>query len=312
MKILDCSLRDGGHLNNWSFDDKFAQDLYNCAKNSNIDYLEVGYRNSMYVNTNGAYAYSRDEFLSDIFANKSPKCKITVMAQHGKFSLNDFIKKEGSIVDVVRVATYPDTIQNAFDECVQIKDKGYEVFLNLMAISRYKNDTFEILESLNNKDILDYLVISDSFGALFPNQVKIIVDKLLQCGFDKIGFHAHNNLQLAFANSLTAIESGCDLIDATINGLGRGAGNLPIELLLGYLSKNDNKYNIKYYLELINQYFTQKHDSILTMIGGLSGIHQNYLDDLQYKFGTDIHQIFLNAENIAENASIHYDKSLFN
>ena len=308
MKILDCSLRDGGHLNNWSFDIRFAQDLYNCACKSNIDYFEVGYRNSSNKLNLGDFAYCSDDFLFEIFANKSSYCKLTLMAQHGKFSTNDFKNKTETLIDVVRVATYPNSIKESFAECKILKEKGYDVFLNLMAISKYTEDMFKTIYDLPNKDILNYLVISDSFGALTPKQVSEIVKKLISEGFSNIGFHAHNNLQLAFANTLTALDSGCTLVDGTLTGIGRAAGNTPIELLLCNLAKTNSKYNPEIYMDIIQKYYPEKYNSVLTMISGISNIHPNYIDLLNDKFESNNSKILANTKLLAQNAPIEYDK----
>lgn len=311
MKILDCTLRDGGHTNNWNFDLQFAKDLYKVAANTGIDYFEVGYKSSQIVKSQGSFANSFDDFLLNNFPYH-PNCKITVMAQYGKFTVDDFIEADNTKTPIttVRVATYPDKIKESFDICKILKAKGYEVFLNIMAISCYEIDEFNKLKSLKNKQILDYLIFSDSFGALLPNKVTEISKKLQSFGFENLGFHSHNNLQMSLANTLSAIEAGCEVVDATICGLGRGAGNLPMELLLTYLYKNNNEYSPFEYITLLETYFPEKIETILLMFGGLLNLHPKYLQQLEKNEDLSLQSIFNKAIELKAKRPIFFNNKL--
>lgn len=309
MKILDCTLRDGGHLNNWHFSEDFAKNLYLAAVNTGINYFEVGYKSSNMSTGLGNFAYCDDEFLNKTFPHSN--CKITVMAQHNKFSINDFtdISANKTLVQAIRVASYPDTIYNAFLECVELKRKGYEVFFNLMAVSRFEKEHYQVLESLNNKNIIDYLVFSDSFGSMLPNEVASITKTLMSFGFERIGFHSHNNQQLAFANSLAAINSGCSIIDASICSLGRGAGNLSMELLLCYLRKIGLNYTPNFYFNFIEEYLPDKLDNVHNIIAGNFNIHPKYISEFIAKNGNSLVELYNFTEKFSNKCSIHYEEN---
>lgn len=310
MKILDCTLRDGGHLNNWLFDIDFAKELYLSALNTGINYFEVGYKTSAEMNNLGKFAHCDDEFLNSIFI-KNNDCKITVMAQHGKFSVNDFVSVESGTtpISAVRVATYPITIKDAFFECIELKNKGYEVFFNLMAASRFQNEHYQILEDLPDKNLIDYIVFSDSFGSMLPNDVTQITKNLTEIGFNNIGFHSHNNQQLAFANSISAIDAGCSIVDATVSSIGRGAGNLSMEVLLCYLNRLDFNICPKYYFDFIDKFLPAKRDTVFNLIAGHFNLHSKYVSEFVSQNNPTLNELYSFIEKISTNSPVHFDHS---
>lgn len=245
-KILDCTLRDGGHVNNWSFSDECILSTVQTAENSGIDYIEVGYKMPECI--------------------KSSSAKLVVMIDTKNIQPVD--KK----ADFVRVACYPNQIKEAICAVENFKEQGFGVFLHLMTADKF--DNWNHIKNWGNKNILEALYFADTFGAFVPCDVENIYRKLQDCGFEKISFHAHNNLQLAFTNTIKAIELGAYSVDASVFGMGRGGGNLPVELLLKYLNK-DNKLYLdlikKYYLDLENKY--NWGYSYNALISGLKNIH---------------------------------------
>jgi len=316
-KILDCTIRDGGHLNNWNFDEDFVKSAYDTASASGIDFFETGYRNKISAKNSGKFMRCEDDFLFS-FLNLNEKCKLGVMADTGKSGLEDFkdCKENLTPVKFVRVSTYPDKIFEAFELCKGLADKGYEVFLNLMAISKYSEKNYEILQNFGQKNCIKSLYFSDSFGALFPSDIEKIYKNLIAAGFEKISFHAHNNLQLAFANTLKAVELNFYSTDVTISGLGRGAGNLPVELFLGYLNQQEKeKYTPVFYMNFIEKYiknFKKNEDlgfTIPHLISGLKNIHPNYTDKMK-KENFSCEKIWQTSEKIKEKNVIKYDENL--
>lgn len=244
LKIVDCTIRDGGHLNGWNFFDTEVQASYDAALKSGADYFEIGYRFSNIETDWGKFAKCADE---DLFKTLKfeDACKLMVMINAGKSDISDFkpCKPELTPIKAVRVAAYPYELDLAFNYCETLKKLGYEVFLNLMVISKFSDEEYQKLENWSGKTCIDALYFADSFGGFVPDDIVFYFNKLKSMGFEKIGFHSHNNLQLAFANSLKAIELGAYVVDASIYGMGRGAGNLPIEILIGYLDKIENGEN---------------------------------------------------------------------
>ena len=253
VKIFDCTLRDGGHINKWNFSDECILSTLNTAENSGIDYFEVGYEMPDCIN--------------------SAKIKIGIMLDAK--NIHPISKK----ADFVRIACYPHEINTAIEAVEDFAQQGFEVFLHLMTADKFQD--YELLKNWKNKDFLTSIYFADSFGAFMPSDVENIYKKLQDCGFEKISFHAHNNLQLAFTNTIKAIELGAYSVDATAFGMGRGGGNLPIELLFKYLGKNNFEY-----LELIKKYYfdLQKQTfwgySYNALIGGLNNIHPSKVKQL--------------------------------
>lgn len=259
-KILDCTIRDGGHLCGWDFDKKLVDETYSAACKSNVEFFELGYR--MHKNFKGVYSQCPDEILPHGLS------KIVVMVNISDFNEEDF-KDGGGFY--VRVACHSDEIQQGIEACEILHSKGFDVFLHLMNVD--KIDDFSPLHNWQNKEILTSIYFADSFGSFTPDVVEKYYRKLQTLGFENISFHGHNNLQLAFANSLKAIELGAYSVDATVYGMGRGAGNLPIELLIGHLKISD----LKYYSDLIKNYYTKLPYnwgySLQTLQTGLENVH---------------------------------------
>ncbi len=246
-KILDCTIRDGSHIKN--FTDECILETLRCAECANLDYIEVGY-----------------DFPDCI---KSSKIKTVVMVDAKN------IRSVSQKADCVRVACYPNQIKSAIQAVEDFKTQGFEVFLHLMTADKF--DDYELLKNWKNKDILTSIYFADSFGSFMPNNVETVYKNLEACGFERISFHAHNNLQMAFVNTLKAIELGAYSIDATVFGLGRGGGNLPLEILLKYLGKNNEQY-----LELIKKYYSEAPCtySYKNLMSGILNIHPNQLYDV--------------------------------
>lgn len=220
---MDCTLRDGGFLNDWNFTDEFAREAFLHCKNAN--YIEVGYKMHTCSNGFGKFAKCNDNEISNLFASQSTK--LAVMVDMKNSDINDFANSQNSPITAVRVTCHYHEVTAAIEFCQKLKLMGYEVFLNLTSILRHKD--FEILEKWQNKQILEAIYFADSFGNLSPSDVEKYYQILNQIGFGQIGFHAHNSAQdknLALKNAKRAIELGAYIIDVSQGGIGRGAGNL--------------------------------------------------------------------------------------
>lgn len=245
LNILDCTIRDGGLMNDSRFDDKIVRAIYDCCADSGINYMEIGFKNSKKLyspDKYGAWRFCDESDILRIIGGNKREVKLAAMADTGKSDYKtDILPKDKSPLDLIRVACYSHQINDALDMVKDAKDKGYEVSLNLMAICALKeSELSRDLEILSESDA-DIIYLMDSFGSLFCENVRYLMEKYrrsLAAEGKKIGFHAHNNLQLAFAKSIEAVECGVDFIDATMAGLGRGAGNCAMELMLGYVGRD--------------------------------------------------------------------------
>ena len=286
--ILDCTIRDGGHLNDWAFDPAVVRATYVAARRARVDYFEVGYR---YPETRaglGAFAHCQDALLDEVLPPGDGPT-ITVMIDAGKCDASAFVDVSSGATRVraVRVAAYPYELERAFGLIDELLAKGYEVFLNLMAASELTEAEFSLLAAFPSKGRVSALCFADSFGSFLPDQVRDMASKLAPLGFPRLGFHPHNNLQLAFANTLCAIEAGVEVVDASVFGMGRGAGNLPIELLVGHLETRGHRtLNVAPYLHVIERHFgrlsaeTPWGYSPGGLMSGLTNLHPYYINAL--------------------------------
>ena len=264
IKVLDCTIRDGGLMNNWHFTDEYVKAVYDACVASGIDYMEIGYKSS-------EKAYSRDEvgcwkFCDDkdvqrIVGDNDTSLKLSAMADIGRIEPNDIPPASESLLDMIRVAAYVHQMDKAIWLAEHCMDKGYEVTINLMAVSNVMERDLEeaLIDVGKSKVPIFYLV--DSFGSMYCEQIERLVKKYQEFLPKKtIGVHMHNNMQLAFSNTVTGIIHNCNMLDATFLGIGRGAGNCPIEILLSFL-KNP-KYKMKPILKVIQDYMLDMQKEI--------------------------------------------------
>ena len=259
IKVLDATIRDGGLCNNFEFSDEFVKELYKTNIKSGIDYMEFGYKASKKMFDQkefGKWKFCDEQDLRAIVGDNISDMKIAVMADVGRCDFRtDFLPKSESVIDMVRVACYIHQIPAAIEMIEYFHDLGYETTCNIMAISKSSmNQIGEALEMLS-KTSVDVIYLVDSYGSLYPENASELVKEYIavadKCG-KKVGFHAHNNQELAFANTIETLSYGVSYLDATAQGIGRGAGNCAMELLLGFL-KNP-KYNLYSLLTFIEKY----------------------------------------------------------
>ncbi len=268
IKILDCTVRDGGLINDLKFDDKFVKTVYDTCVAAGVNYMELGYKASKKIFAPakfGAWKFCDEDDIRRIVGENKTGTKLSVMANAERTDYHaDILPKEKSVIDVIRVATYIHQIPTAIDMIKDAHDKGYETTLNLMAVSVLQDkDLFEAIEALARTPV-DTVYVVDSFGSLYPEQIRELTKNFVNilAGTNKeVGIHAHNNQQLAYANTIDALIYGANRLDATINGLGRGAGNCPLELLLGFL-KNP-RFDLRPVLDTIEKVFIPLREKML-------------------------------------------------
>jgi 4-hydroxy 2-oxovalerate aldolase len=266
IKVFDCTVRDGGLINNHDFDDKFVRAVYKALAEARVDYMEIGYKNAKSLFSPkefGKWKFCDDEDIKRVTDGIDPNgMKLSIMVDVDRVDINDVKPKKHSPVDMIRVASYVKDIDKAIFLANHFADKGYETTINIMAISRaLDNELNEALHQLEKECKAKVIYVVDSFGSLYQETTEFLVKKFKHILKTKeIGMHAHNNQQLAFANTIEAIIHDANFVDATVYGLGRGAGNCPIELLLGFL-KNP-KFDIRPVLDLISKEFVPLRDKI--------------------------------------------------
>ncbi|MFA6357273.1 MAG: aldolase catalytic domain-containing protein [Candidatus Omnitrophota bacterium] len=258
IKVLDCTIRDGGLMNKHDFDLRFVREVYKALSEAGIDYMEIGYKNSRRLfnpKEFGKWKFCDDADISKVIDGVISHTKISVMVDVDRVDVDDILPKKDSPVDMIRVATYVKDVDKAIFLTNHFADKGYETAVNIMAISRaLDNELNECLEQLEKECRAKIINIVDSFGSLYQESTEFLIKKAKNILKTKeIGMHAHNNQQLAFSNTIEAIIHNANYVDTTIFGLGRAAGNCPTELMLGFL-KNP-KYDIRPILDVISKEF---------------------------------------------------------
>ena len=241
IKVLDCTIRDGGLINEHLFDDKFVRAVYKALAASGVDYIELGYKASTKYFSPDKYGKAKfcsEDFLRKMIEGVETKAKISTMVDIGRVEPEDILPKKDSVIDMMRVACYAKDVDKAIALVKHCSDKGYETTVNIMAISTtLLPDLEEALGQLSNCPVKAVYIV-DSYGSLFSEQVHFLVGqyaKYLKPKGIEVGIHCHNNQQLAFANTIEAIRKGANFLDATVFGIGRAAGNCPLELLLAFL-----------------------------------------------------------------------------
>lgn len=280
LKVLDCTIRDGGLINNYHFTDEFVNAVYQSACHAGVDIIELGkklavseeYTREKY----GKWNFCDDDDLKRVIDSCDSEFRplVAVMFDIGRVDVNALKPRDESPFDMARVACYVPDIDKGLDLVKRSKDLGYETTINIMACSAaIRTDLIEALNQVEETPELDYLYLVDSYGAFYSEQVSDYLKLYKKHAPSKeLGFHAHNNQQLAFSNTQQAIIDGVNLLDATVNGIGRGAGNCNLELLLNFL-KNP-KFDVQPIYKVIQEQFVPLRKEIewgFNDIYGISG-----------------------------------------
>ena len=262
LKVLDCTIRDGGLVNAHRFDDGFVRAVYDGCVAAGVDYMEIGYKNSKKtfpVANYGPWRHCDEVDLQRVLGDHDADAtglKLAAMADAGKSDWEtDIVPAADSPLSMIRVAFYAHQVSEAEDMIRHAAELGYETTANLMAVSNITDEEIDTVLSAVADTPASTMVIVDSFGYLYREQIDRLYHKystaLAGTGKD-IGIHAHNNMQLAFANTIEAIILGCNRVDSTIYGFGRGAGNCHTELLLGFL--RNPKFDVRPIIDVIQHH----------------------------------------------------------
>jgi 4-hydroxy 2-oxovalerate aldolase len=267
IKVLDCTIRDGGLVNNSQFTDDFVRAVYQALVDAGVDYMEIGYKGDRMLyspSEYGCWKHCHEDDIRRIVGENKTGLKLSAMADAERTNYHeDIIPKNQSVLDMIRVATYIHQIPTAVDMIKAAHDKGYETTLNLMSVSIVPDHELDEALGILSKTEVDVLYLVDSFGALYSEEIQALIKKFMEfsrASGKKVGIHTHNNQHLAYANTIEALILGASYLDSTIMGLGRGAGNCSTELLLGFL-KNP-KFHIRPVLQCIQEHFLPLREKI--------------------------------------------------
>lgn len=263
VKILDCTIRDGGLVNDWDFSVDFVRDTYEALNAAGVDYMEIGYKNSpklVEADNAGPWRFCEDDFIKEVIPEKKTT-KLSAIVDIGRVDPNDFVARAESPFDMIRVACYLKDIDKALDLIESFHSLGYETSVNIMAVSNSINShLINALQKIEASPV-DVAYVVDSFGSLFNRDIEDLVKLFKEHAPSKrLGIHTHNNLQMAFANTLCGIELGVEFLDTSVFGMGRGAGNCQTELILGHLTAS--RYDMKPVLKLIDDRFVPLREQV--------------------------------------------------
>ena len=282
ITVVDCTIRDGGLMNNSKFEDETVRAVYKAICDSGVHVVELGYRNSkamLSTDEYGPWRFCDEEALRRVTDGIETDTKIAVMMDAHKSDADDLVPADESVVDMIRVATYVKDVDKAIALANNATSKGYGTAINIMAISHaLDRELDEALDQINGETNIDACYIVDSFGALYSEDIDYYVDKYRSHLENiEVGIHCHNQQQLGFANTIEAIIKDVNYLDGTLLGIGRAAGNCPLELLLGFL-KNP-RFDIRPILDVIGSHIMPLRENLEWgyhlpyMLSGVMNVH---------------------------------------
>lgn len=322
IKILDCTLRDGGYVNNWDFGESTIHSIINKLIEANIDIIECGFLSQTKNTSCNKSIFNSLTTINKIVEPLPKKEGFACMINYGEFPIEALPKYTGSGVNILRIAFHKHHLVEALRYCSSVKEKGYNVFVQPMITSSYSKQELDILIKAINTFLPKAIYIVDSFGTLRKKDLITLfhsfnndINKNIE-----IGFHSHNNLQLSFSNAQELIQISINrtlIIDSSVFGMGRGAGNLCTELLLMHLNENFQKtYSILPILEIIDEFlnpiFIKKPwgYSVPYYIASTNNCHPNYASYLANKQTLSTKDINLILSQIPQEEKGQYNQKV--
>lgn len=281
VKVLDCTLRDGAYVVDSKFKEQRIKNIINTLEAANVDIVECGWLRDCKADKDSVNYFSPGDVEKYISKKRS---KYALMFDYGKFDINRLPQNNG-LIDIIRIAFYKNNLDEISFTAGEVKSRGYEVFLQPSNVMEYSEEELEKLCKRANYLGVNSVYIVDSFGSMFMDDLEKIMPVFTQTVNDniEIGFHSHNSIQMSLALSIQFIKSMTRniVVDSSLCGIGRGAGNTKTELLLEYLNRNGYNYNtpeiwkgieeniLPLYKDYNWEYLPQKG------LKGLRGIHPN-------------------------------------
>lgn len=324
LKVLDVTLRDGGCVNNFNFGQVYMEKILSALENSGVDVVELGYIDE----NNGSYS-DRTQYINEtvipqcILKHKKPGVSYVAMMDYGKFDVDKLLPRSEDGIDGIRMAFHKKNRMDVIALGRQIIEKGYQFYIQPMITLRYTDAELLELIDLVNKELPDAtcFYIVDSFGEMRPNDMSRILNlvdhNLIQSM--SLGFHSHNNLQMSYSNAVALLQFPTNrslMLDASIMGMGKGAGNLNTELLLEHLNLYYGKdYKINPLLEVIDKVINQLHSeyywgyAVEYYLSSANHCTPSYASHFYNKHMLPIDQVAELLGMIAEDKKISFDKS---
>lgn len=293
MKLLDCTLRDGGYYNAWNFETGLINEYLQAMAALGVHYVELGLRSLQNEGFQGPCAFTTEDFVNslDIPESVTPGVMINAVELVSKnVDLESVLERllpvdaAASRIKLVRVACHVHEFAEALPASAWLKERGFMVGFNLMQVADRTKEEIEALAQEASKWPLDVLYFADSMGSMCPAECSQIISWLRRHWTGALGIHTHDNMGLALQNSLRALDDGATWLDATVTGMGRGPGNARTEYLVLELAERfDLKPNISPLMGLIQRFFLPMQQrcgwgtNTYYYLAGKYGIHPTYI-----------------------------------
>ncbi len=320
IKVLDCTLRDGGYVNNWNFGKLSIDNIITQLLSSKVDVIECGFLSQTKETDENKSIFRNIDDVTFECTSKEENTLMVLMMNYGEYNIDDLPPYDGGLISGIRFAFHKKDMVQAIKICKQIKAKGYVTFVQPMVTLTYSDDEIEQLVDLVNDFLPESVYMVDSFGTMTKQElVKMydIFDKNLSEKIS-IGFHSHNNMQLSFSNAQILMELDTDrtiYIDSSVYGMGRGAGNLCTELITKYLNDNySHNYNLLPILEIIDEHLMSVFIkspwgySVPFYIASINNCHPNYASYLLDKQTISVRDIYNILASMDDSKRTFYDR----
>jgi len=323
ISFLDCTLRDGAYITGGEFGEPVIRGIISKLQSAGTDVIECGWLKNDFYHPGSVY-YHMPEDLRQYLPRKNPNCTYTVMIDWDRYDLANLPPYDGTSIDAVRVVFPHGKHRQGIEVGGKIREKGYQVFFQAANTMAYSDEELVELAGAVNGMETACLSVVDTFGAMYPEDLERIVrilDQQLRPEI-KLGFHSHNNQQLSFALSIKFIEllrnSGRNIVvDASLCGMGRGAGNATTELVVSYLNRKCHcHYDMDAVMDAIDiymEYFRENYQwgySTLNFIAGLYSCHVNNIGYLLKNHRTNARDMRNIIASLPAEDRIKYDYDL--
>lgn len=321
IKLLDCTLRDGGYLNDWNFGYDNLLSIFERSVSSKVDFIEVGFLDDRRQFDINRSIMPNTSCIEKIYGSIDKKDAMVVgMIDYGTCSIENIQPCSETYLDGIRVIFKKNIMHEAIAYCKQIKDLGYKVFAQMVSVTSYTDD--DLAEFIKIANELNPYAVSmvDTYGLMHQDNV-LNIFKVLNENLNPeiaIGYHAHNNFQMGYANCIKMIEQDVDrtiLVDGSLYGMGKSAGNAPIELIAMYMNdKFNTNYDINQMLEAIDNNildFYKKEQwgyNLFYFIAASNHCHPNYVSFLMNKHTLSVKAINEILKGLEGDAKLLYDQ----
>ena len=324
IKILDCTLRDGGYYNNWNFTKDLINEYLKVMDVINIDYVEIGFRFIDKLKTKGPCAYTEENFLKKLKIPKNLKLGVMINAADFINSKNiislaqkNFKPKKNSLISLVRIACHYNEVEDVLPLVNWLKKNGYKVGINIMQIPELSFNNIKNVVALIKKVKVDILYFADSLGSLDAQKTNKIIKNIRLFWKGSMGIHTHDNMGKALENSIAATKNSVQWIDSTVTGMGRGPGNTKTEYaILEFQSKKLNNDKLVSLLKLIKDYFDPLKEKYkwgsnpYYYFAGLHSIHPSFVQEMLATNSFDTEDIYSNLNYLSTVGGKKYSNEL--